>query len=161
MLKNDTNKIIDKWVEEQNRNAGEEYELPIGLYPPDRKSGVVCVVNNELITADLIRHYADAIGDKNPLWRSKVYAGDSGWKGIIAPPTITDCISPGPPAGQAGTTLTQQAMGRDLNGGGPSGLAAVCFAAAGRRGPPAARKTIGQRPAETVESVRVLCSPSL
>lgn len=94
MPKKDKNKIIDEWMAEQNNRAGEEYVLPVGLYPPDRKAGVVCGINNELITADLIRHYADAIGDKNPLWRSEAYAEDTIWQGIIAPPTITDCVAP-------------------------------------------------------------------
>lgn len=70
MSKKNKDKIIEEWIQEQNRHAGDEYALPVGLYPPDRKSGVVCGINNEWITTDLVRHYADAIGDKNPLWRN-------------------------------------------------------------------------------------------
>ncbi|GAA5003831.1 FAS1-like dehydratase domain-containing protein [Streptomyces hyderabadensis] len=50
-------------------------------------------INNKLVTEDLIRHYADAIGDPNPLWRDPSYAAGTRWGGIIAPPTFESCIS--------------------------------------------------------------------
>jgi acyl dehydratase len=50
-------------------------------------------INNKLVTEDLIRHYADAIGDPNPLWRDPSYAQGTRWGGIIAPPTFESCIS--------------------------------------------------------------------
>jgi hypothetical protein len=50
-------------------------------------------VNNSLVTEDLIRHYADAIGDPNPIWRNRSYAASTRWGGVIAPPTFESCIS--------------------------------------------------------------------
>jgi acyl dehydratase len=41
---------------------------------------------NEVATPDGIRHYAHGFGDDNPLWCDPVYAADSRWGGIIAPP---------------------------------------------------------------------------
>ncbi len=41
---------------------------------------------------DAIRHYAEAIGDTNPLWTNEEYAKKTRWKGIIAPPTILFCF---------------------------------------------------------------------
>lgn len=37
---------------------------------------------------DAIRHWADGIGDRNPLWRDEEHAAASRWGGIVAPPTI-------------------------------------------------------------------------
>jgi acyl dehydratase len=39
-------------------------------------------------TRDGIRHWADGIGDRNPLWRDEAHAAASRWGGIVAPPTI-------------------------------------------------------------------------
>ncbi|HEX3962961.1 MAG TPA: MaoC family dehydratase N-terminal domain-containing protein [Trebonia sp.] len=50
-------------------------------------------INNKLVTEDLIRHYADAIGDPNPVWRDPSYAAGTRWGGIIAPPTFESCVS--------------------------------------------------------------------
>jgi len=47
---------------------------------------------NEWVTTDVIRHFADAMGDRNPLWRREDYAKNTRWGGIIAPPTISDTI---------------------------------------------------------------------
>jgi acyl dehydratase len=52
-------------------------------------------LNNRLVTEDLIRHYADAIGDPNPIWRDPSYAASTRWGGIVAPPTFESCISYG------------------------------------------------------------------
>jgi acyl dehydratase len=71
-------KQVDEWVIESNKHIG---EVSKGTQ-----------LNNELVTADLIRHYADAIGDKNPLWRNEEYAKGTRWGGIIAPPKIIDCV---------------------------------------------------------------------
>lgn len=37
---------------------------------------------------DAIRHWAQAIGDRNPLWVDPDYAAGTRWKGIVSPPTI-------------------------------------------------------------------------
>ncbi|BBB01357.1 hypothetical protein RVR_8728 [Actinacidiphila reveromycinica] len=50
-------------------------------------------INNKLVTEDLIRHFADAIGDPNPIWRDPSYAAGTRWGGITAPPLFESCIS--------------------------------------------------------------------
>jgi len=65
------NQAIDKWVEDKNKKIGEPYIPSIGIYPPNVRVGYQTGQNNEWVTTDLIRHYADAIGDKNPLWRDE------------------------------------------------------------------------------------------
>ena len=52
-------------------------------------------LNNRLVTEDLIRHYADAVGDPNPIWRDPSYANSTRWGGFIAPPTYESCIAYG------------------------------------------------------------------
>jgi acyl dehydratase len=42
----------------------------------------------EVATRDAIRHFADGIGDTNPLWRDPAYAAGTRWGGIIAPPCM-------------------------------------------------------------------------
>jgi acyl dehydratase len=41
---------------------------------------------HEVATKDAIRHFADAIGDPNPLWRDSTYARDTRYGCVIAPP---------------------------------------------------------------------------
>ena len=52
-------------------------------------------INNKLVTEDLIRHFADAIGDPNPFWRDPTYANGTRWGGFIAPPIYESCIAYG------------------------------------------------------------------
>ncbi len=85
---------IDEWVEDRNRKKGEVFIPPVGIYPPELKAGLETGINNEWVTTDLIRHYADSLGDKNPLWRNEQYCRRTRWGGIIAPPTFMDCIAP-------------------------------------------------------------------
>lgn len=39
-------------------------------------------------TRDAIRHWAEAIGDRNPFWTDEAYAKTTRWGGLIAPPTM-------------------------------------------------------------------------
>jgi acyl dehydratase len=85
------NKRLDEFIERFNSERGE-----IALPPPvhaimtnEYERGI----NNELVTADLIRHFADAIGDPNPIWRDPAYAGGTRWGGFTAPPLFESCIS--------------------------------------------------------------------
>ena len=39
-------------------------------------------------TRDAIRHWAEALGDDNPLWRDAAYARTTRWGTILAPPTM-------------------------------------------------------------------------
>jgi len=87
-------KQVDEWLLRREKQVGEVHIPQLGVWPPDPRVSFVAGLNNELVTQDLIRHYADAIGDKNPLWRSEEYARRTRWGGIIAPPTFMDCIAP-------------------------------------------------------------------
>ena len=92
MAEVEQNRLIDEWVVERNKHIGEVYIPQVGEYPidPDNFYGAIM---NEWVTTDNIRHYADALGDRNPLWRSEDYARRTRWHGIIAPPTFTDGIA--------------------------------------------------------------------
>jgi acyl dehydratase len=94
-------KKVDEWVHRQNERIGKVYQPAIGLYPPKQKGLIVSEngINNRLASEDLIRHYADAVGDTNPLWRSQEYASTTRHGTIIAPPHFIDCIAP--PSGMA------------------------------------------------------------
>lgn len=91
MANEDQNKLIDEWVAKKNTHIGEITHPPVGEYPPDPKCFYGTIIN-EYVTTDVIRHFADGMGDKNPLWRDQEYARGTRWGGIIAPPTITDSI---------------------------------------------------------------------
>lgn len=87
----DWNKKLDERIAEFNEGRG-EMKLPpsaIAIMDEEYTRGI----NNRLVTEDLIRHYADAIGDPNPFWRDPTYAAGTRWGGIIAPPTYESCIA--------------------------------------------------------------------
>jgi len=87
------NKRLDERIAQFNEGRGE-----IMLPPPPHAimdDEYTRGINNKLVTEDLIRHYADAIGDPNPLWRDPTYAAGTRWGGIIAPPTYESCIAYG------------------------------------------------------------------
>lgn len=52
-------------------------------------------INNRLVTEDLIRHYSDAIGDPNPLFRNPDYGKASRWGAVIGPPTYETTVAYG------------------------------------------------------------------
>ncbi len=90
------NRAVDDWVQRENKRIGQVYKPSVGMYPPKQEGLIVseCGINNRVATPDLIMHYADAIGDTNPLWRSEDYAKTTQYGGIIAPPRFLDCIAP-------------------------------------------------------------------
>jgi len=47
---------------------------------------------NETATKDAIRHFADGIGDPNPLWREEGYASLTRHRCLVAPPTFLHAI---------------------------------------------------------------------
>ncbi len=49
---------------------------------------------NELASKDAIRHFADGIGDPNPLWCDEEYAKKTRFKSIVAPPSWLYSIFP-------------------------------------------------------------------
>lgn len=56
-------------------------------------NGEVFGRRNEYASKDAIRHFANGIGDPNPLWRDEEYARNTGHGGIIAPPMFVNAIA--------------------------------------------------------------------
>ncbi|MFC1945856.1 MaoC family dehydratase N-terminal domain-containing protein [Chloroflexota bacterium] len=57
---------------------------------------------NEEATRDTIRHFVDAIGDTNPLWRDEEYAAKTTLKALLAPPTFLLSVAMAPRMGMPG-----------------------------------------------------------
>jgi acyl dehydratase len=91
MSQTEFDKMIDEWVERENKDRGKITIPKLGPYPVDL-SGYYGQQMNEWVTTDSIRHYAVSLGDRNPLWWNEDYAKKTRWGGIIAPPTITDFL---------------------------------------------------------------------
>ena len=91
MAKDEQDTLIEKWVAKKNRDIGRVIIPRVGEYPPQPECFYGTILN-EWVTTDVIRHFADAMGDKNPLWRNQEYARQTRWGGIIGPPTIGDTI---------------------------------------------------------------------
>ena len=77
----DTEDLIEKGV----RKYREKWEGAI-LTPP---------VSIRLVTADAVRHYADGLGDDNPLWRREDLGENNIHKGPTAPPSFLNAVSEG------------------------------------------------------------------
>jgi acyl dehydratase len=86
------NRLVDEYVAARNEQAGQIVVPQVGEWPPTLEN-FYGAQNNEWITTDLIRHYAEAVGDRNPVWRSEQYARKTIWGGIIAQPTILDMLA--------------------------------------------------------------------
>lgn len=56
-----------------------------------------------VVDAEAVRRFADAIGDPNPLWRDPVFAASTRHKRVQAPPTFVRTFDYGPLAGFAET----------------------------------------------------------
>jgi acyl dehydratase len=86
-------KMIDDNIAKLNETRGVETmcSAPEAILSNEHERGI----NNSLVTADLIRHYADAIGDPNPLFRSPNYGKASRWGSVIGPPTFETTIAYG------------------------------------------------------------------
>jgi acyl dehydratase len=120
LLSDEFNRKVDEWAESRNALIGDvAFPEQIGNvqnpYGPASKKGKYSHYSlfNEEITRDLIRHYCDALGDKNPLYRWEEYAKFTRYGGIIAPPGILQCIGE---AG-AGKGAVAPGFGRSLAGG--------------------------------------------
>ncbi len=50
-------------------------------------------VSTHVVTRDAIRHYANGLGDDNPLWHSRDHGEKSIYGGGIAPPTFLNAVS--------------------------------------------------------------------
>jgi acyl dehydratase len=78
----------EELIEMVDRGIDKYRQKMVGnIYRPPR--------GNEVATKDAIRHFADGIGDPNPLWRSEDYACQSIYGSIIAPPLFLNAISEG------------------------------------------------------------------
>jgi acyl dehydratase len=120
LLSDEFNQKVDEWAASRNALRGDVAfadqigNLPNPWGPPRQKgSNSHYALFNELITKDLIRHFCDAVGDKNPLYRWDEYAKFTRYGGIIAPPGILICIGE---AG-AGKGTVAPGFGRSLAGG--------------------------------------------
>jgi acyl dehydratase len=88
---------IDGYVAEVNRNTGETKPTPL------KPTGTYTFpIAYRFITEDVIRLFASAIGDSNPLWHSCEYAQTTTWRGMIGPPVFESCVGelpamPNPP----------------------------------------------------------------
>lgn len=67
-------KLTNEMVQELLKEKGKEF--------PARQQW------NELASRDAIRHWADGIGDLNPLWKDLDYANKTRYRGIVAAPTF-------------------------------------------------------------------------
>jgi len=81
------NETLDKWIKEINAKKGEIIRWDVEQDHTWRQS-------NRVATEDLIRHFCDAYGETNPLYRHVDYARKSRYGCIIAPPTFLTCIAP-------------------------------------------------------------------
>lgn len=92
------NRLVDEAVAYNNQTKGKV------LIPPPPH--ILCEqeyqigINNRVVTEDLIRNYANAVGDPNPLWRDPGYARGTRWGGIIAPPVFVNTIAYATAAGR-------------------------------------------------------------
>jgi acyl dehydratase len=82
------NAAINQWLAEVNGKIGETNPAP-----PDPIGPYDMAISHRLVTEDLIKIFANAVGDANPLWRSIEYGRSTRWGGVIAPPIFESCIS--------------------------------------------------------------------
>lgn len=119
-LSDEFNEKVDAWAESRNALKGMTYfpeqvgntRNPYG--PPSKRGpNEHYFMFNEEITKDLIRHFCDGVGDKNPLFRWNEYAKFTRYGQIIAPNGILICI------GEAGAGKGDVApgFGRSIAGG--------------------------------------------
>jgi acyl dehydratase len=114
------NREVDAWAEARNQLRGMTYfPEQVGNtrnpYAPPSKKGPNehYFMFNEWVTTDLIRHFCDGVGDKNPLYRWDQYAKFSRYGAVIAPNGILICIGE---AG-AGKGTVAPGFGRSIAGG--------------------------------------------
>lgn len=91
LTKAEWNKLVDAAVAFKNEDKGKTIQPPPPHVLPENEYQIG--INNRVVTEDLIRHWANAMGDPNPLWRDPSYARGTTWGGIIAPPTFESAIA--------------------------------------------------------------------
>lgn len=120
LLSDDFNSDVDAWAVTRNELKGMCYypdqvgntRNPYG--PPSTKGpNEHYFMFNEWVTTDLIRHFCDGVGDKNPLYRWQDYAKFTRYGQVIAPGGILICMGE---AG-AGKGTVAPGFGRSIAGG--------------------------------------------
>lgn len=80
----------------------EQMRLRIGYSNPTIRNGVMTAAWNTVATPDAIRHYANGVGDANPLYTDIEYAQRTRWGAPLAPPGFESTMghdrTPEPPA---------------------------------------------------------------
>ena len=99
MTKEEWTRKLEEGMAALNEKAGVRESAPImGQGNFHTNEMPLC---NRTITKDMIRLYASAIGDFNPLWVDEEYAKGTRWGGIVAPPMcevmIAEAASVPPP----------------------------------------------------------------
>jgi acyl dehydratase len=119
-LTNEFNRQVDEWAAARNALSGQiHYPEQVGNtrnpYAPPSKKGPNehYFMFNEEVTKDLVRHFCDGIGDKNPLYRWEQYASTTRHGSIVAPNGILICMGE---AG-AGKGTVAPGFGRSIAGG--------------------------------------------
>lgn len=86
--------------QEENKSYGVEIDRAIAMYKESIGRITTLGLGNELFgqrnesaTKDAIRHFANGIGDPNPLWHDTEYAMRTKFGGIIAPPMFVNAIA--------------------------------------------------------------------
>jgi hypothetical protein len=97
------NKIdtVEEYVEELKKGMNKVYFNEWGAHMAGPKWPRPLFGFNKEVTWDSLRHFADGIGDLNPLYRDKEYAAKTKYNCIVGPPTILMTIAsanyPDPP----------------------------------------------------------------
>ena len=106
LTKEEWTQQLEEGFKQLNETAGKRVAAPImGQGNFHTNEMPLC---NRMITQDMIRLYASALGDFNPLWVDEEYAKQTRWGGIIAPPMcevmIAEAASVPPPLPIPGLT---------------------------------------------------------
>ncbi|MFT4212910.1 MAG: MaoC family dehydratase [Microbacterium sp.] len=120
LLSDEFNQEVDSWADARNALRGQvAYPEQVGNTrnpwsgPSKRGPNSHYAMFNEWVTTDLIRHFCDGVGDKNPLYRWEDYARFTRYGRVVAPNGILICMGE---AG-AGQGTVAPGFGRSLAGG--------------------------------------------
>jgi acyl dehydratase len=118
LSREDWNMKLKENLEDLTRLAGKREPAPLmgkGEHHP-----YTMPLCNRFITEDMIRLFASAIGDPNPLWVDDAYAAGTIWGSIIAPPMcevmIAETAAVPPPIELPGLTYMNGGSEREYHG---------------------------------------------